>query len=95
MEIGVSDYDKFELYELLNYLGLTDPWETVLGKAYLHLFNKINEAERLMEEQNPDRAHTVLLMAQRKTEEMMMQYNHPLELYSEQAPAMDAPRKSR
>ena len=29
-----------------------DPWQTALGKAYLHLFNQISDAMTMMEQKN-------------------------------------------
>lgn len=61
-----------------------DPWETALGKAYLHLFNEVGTALNLLHGQKPFEADVVLLNAQRAAEEILMDYNHPLDIYMEE-----------
>lgn len=61
-----------------------DPWETALGKAYLHLFNEVGTALNLLHGQKPFEADVVLLKAQRAAEEILMDYNHPLDIYMEE-----------
>ena len=64
--------------------GIFDPWETALGKAYLHLFNEVGTALNLLHGQKPFEADVVLLNAQRAAEEILMDYNHPLDIYMEE-----------
>lgn len=63
---------------------LPDPWKTALGKAYLRLFNAMSDALESLGAQEPFDAQVLLLNAQRAAEEILMDYNHPLDIYMEE-----------
>ena len=65
-----------------------DPWETVLGKAYLHLFNVIDDAVGLLTHEKRIEAEFLLLRAQRETEQFFMDNGWPLDRFT--APKSEA-----
>lgn len=60
-----------------------DPWGTVLGKAYLHLFNTVINAMDLIRDDHPLAADLLLQHGTLTVERMLTECNHPLDVYIE------------
>ena len=82
MEQCSEEKRELQVWELRK---MFDPWQTALGKAYLHLFNQISDAMTMMEQKNFLVVEGMLLNAQRRAEEILLDYNHPLDFYVEEA----------
>lgn len=65
--------------------GETDPWETVLGKAYLRVVGEVENALTLNREGSFMTADLVLQRGLLAAEKMLTEANHPLDPYTKEA----------